>query len=502
MPDVLAAVDLGSNSFHLVVARYSHGQLVVIDRLREMVCLAAGVGPDGRLDKQVAARALACLERFGQRLRDMHARSVRVVGTNALRISRRKQAFLERARDAIGHPIEIISGMEEARLVYSGVAHTLPAEAGRRLVIDIGGGSTEIVIGEGYEPQLLESLKLGCVSMSQRFFEDGKLSARRVERARLAARVEIEPVQAAFTQRGWEGVVGSSGTVRAIGECLRERDPQSSGVSATGLARLLDELARAGNSSELGFESLTDERRPVFPGGVVILGELFEALGIEQLRMADGALRDGLLHDMIGRLTDEDPRERTVSSMFKRYQVDTAQAARVEATALEFLGQVAASWDLDDPQAELALKWAARLHEIGLDVAHSGYHRHGAYLLENADLPGFAREEQLLLARLVGAHRKKLSLTGVEDLIPPWDRRAIHLILLLRLAVLLHRGRSATALPPIELTARARTLELRFPARWLKEHPLSVEDLQLEIENLRAQGLKLRIYSGNRAAAA
>jgi exopolyphosphatase/guanosine-5'-triphosphate,3'-diphosphate pyrophosphatase len=502
VPDVLAAVDLGSNSFHLVVARYSHGQLVVIDRLREMVCLAAGVGPDGRLDKQVAARALACLERFGQRLRDMHARSVRVVGTNALRISRRKQAFLERAREAIGHPIEIISGMEEARLIYSGVAHTLPADAGRRLVIDIGGGSTEIVIGEGYEPQLLHSLKLGCVSMSLRFFAEEKLSARRVERARLAARVEIEPVQAAFLQRGWEGVVGSSGTVRAIGECLRERDPQSSGVTAAGLAQLLEDMARASNCRELGFESLTDERRPVFPGGVVILGELFEALGIEQLRMADGALRDGLLHDMVGRLTDEDPRERTVSSMLKRYHVDAVQAARVEATALEFLGQVAAGWDLDDPQAELALKWAARLHEIGLDVAHSGYHRHGAYLLENADLPGFAREEQLLLARLVGAHRKKLSLAGVEDLIPPWDRRAIYLILLLRLAVLLHRGRSATALPPIELTARARTLELRFPARWLKEHPLSVEDLQLEIDNLRAQGLKLRVYSGNRAAAA
>src|SRR5260221_13908225 len=262
VPDVLAAVDLGSNSFHLVVARYSHGQLVVIDRLREMVCLAAGVGPDGRLDKQGAARALACLERFGQRLRDMHARSVRVVGTNALRISRRKQAFLERARDAIGHPIEIISGMEEARLVYSGVAHTLPAEAGRRLVIDIGGGSTEIVIGEGYEPQLLESLKLGWVSMSLRFFEDGKLSARRVERGRLAARVEIEPVQAAFLQRGWEGGVGSSGTVRAIGGGLAERDPQGSGVTAAGLARLLDDLARAGNCRELGFGSLPDERRP------------------------------------------------------------------------------------------------------------------------------------------------------------------------------------------------------------------------------------------------
>ncbi|HLQ13329.1 MAG TPA: Ppx/GppA phosphatase family protein [Steroidobacteraceae bacterium] len=502
VPDVLAAVDLGSNSFHLVVARYSHGQLVVIDRLREMVCLAAGVGPDGRLDKQVAARALACLERFGQRLRDMHARSVRVVGTNALRISRRKQAFLERARDAIGHPIEIISGMEEARLIYSGVVHTLPAEPGRRLVIDIGGGSTEIVIGEGYEPQLLESLKLGCVSMSQRFFPDGKLSARRLERARLAARIEIEPVQAAFLKRGWERVVGSSGTVRAIGECLQEHDPQSSGVSVAGLERLLEDMGRAGNVRDLGYKSLTDERRPVFPGGVAILGQLFEALGIEQLRMADGALRDGLLHDMIGRLTDEDPRERTVSSMLKRYHVDADQAARVEATALEFLGQVAGSWELDDPQAELALKWAARLHEIGLDVAHSGYHRHGAYLLENADLPGFAREEQLLLARLVGAHRKKLSLAGVEDLIPPWDRRAIHLIMLLRLSVLLHRGRTTTALPPIELAARARTLELRFPARWLKDHPLSVEDLQLEIDNLRVQGLKLRVYSGNRAAAA
>ena len=502
MPDVLAAVDLGSNSFHLVVARYSHGQLVVIDRLREMVRLGAGVGADGRLDKQVAARALACLERFGQRLRDMHARSVRVVGTNALRISRRKQAFLERARDALGHPIEIISGMEEARLIYSGVAHTLPAEAGRRLVIDIGGGSTEIVIGEGYEPQLLESLKLGCVSLSQRFFADEKLSPKRLERARLAARVEIEPVQAAFLKLGWERVVGSSGSVRAIGDCLQERDPQVTQITAAALEELVADLARAGHCRDLGLESLTDERRPVFPGAVVILAELFDMLGLEQLRMAEGALRDGLLHDMIGRLTDEDPRERTVSSMLRRYHVDIAQADRVEATALNFLGQVAAAWELDDPHAELALKWAARLHEIGLDVAHSGYHRHGAYLLENADLPGFAREEQLLLARLVGAHRRKLSLAGVEDLIPPWDRLALNLMLLLRLAVLLHRGRSATALPPIELTARGRTLELRFPSRWLKDHPLSVEDLQQEIELLRSQGVKLRVYSGSRAAAA
>ena len=502
VPDVLAAVDLGSNSFHLVVARYSHGQLVVIDRMREMVRLGGGVGADGRLDKVVAARALACLERFGQRLRDMHARSVRVVGTNALRISRRKQAFLERARDALGHPIEIISGMEEARLIYAGVAHTLPSEPGRRLVIDIGGGSTEVVIGEGYEPLLLESLKLGCVSLSQRHFAEERLSPKRFEQARLAARVEIEPMQTRFLQRGWESVVGSSGTVRAIGECLQERDPQASAITAEGLDKLVAEMAGMSHCRELELESLTEERRPVFPGGVVILAELFAALGIEQLRMAEGALRDGLLHDMVGRLTDEDPRERTVGSMERRYHVDTAQAARVEVSALGFLAQVAESWELDDPHAELVLKWAARLHEMGLDVAHSGYHRHGAYLLENADMPGFAREEQLLLARLVGAHRRKLTLTGVEDLIPPWDRLAIYLMLLLRLAVLLHRGRSATALPPIELGAHGRTLEMRFPARWLKDHALSVEDLHQEIEYLRTQDVKLRVYSGSRAAAA
>src|ERR1700740_2665709 len=239
VPDVLAAVDLGSNSFHMVVARYSHGQLAIIDRLREMVRLAAGVAENGRIDKEVAARALACLERFGQRLRDMHADSVRVVGTNALRLAHRKQAFLERAREALGHPIEIIGGMEEARLIYSGVAHTLPSEPGRRLVADIGGGSTELVIGDGLTPLELESLQMGCVSLSERFFRDGKISAKRIERARMAARLELEPVQAAFRRRGWERCAGSSGTVRAIGEAIRELDPQAVTITAAGLQRAI-----------------------------------------------------------------------------------------------------------------------------------------------------------------------------------------------------------------------------------------------------------------------
>jgi exopolyphosphatase/guanosine-5'-triphosphate,3'-diphosphate pyrophosphatase len=479
------------------VARHSHGQLVIIDRLREMVRLASHISDDGRLDKEAAARALGCLQRFGQRLRDMNARNVRVVGTNALRVARRKQAFLERAREALGFPIEIVSGMEEARLIYSGVAHNLPSEPGKRLVVDIGGGSTEIVIGEQYEPLELESLQIGCVSLSQRYFAEGRLSHRRIERARLAARLELEPIQAAFLRRGWDRAFGSSGTVRAIAESVRQLDPTTNGVTPAGIELLLARLSDAGHTRDLDLDAVTEERRPVFPGGVVILAEIIDALGIQQLRFVEGALRDGLLYDMVGRLTRSDARERTVGSMQRRYHVDLEQAQRVEATSLEFLSQVRTPWGLSDPLAELGLKWAARLHEIGLDVAHNGYHRHGAYLLDNADMPGFAREEQQLLARLVGSHRRKLTLERLEDLIPPWDKLVLHLIVLLRLAVLLHRGRSVAALPDLELTARGRTLELRFPAKWLREHPLTVADLQQEIDYLKPQGMRLRVFSGN-----
>jgi exopolyphosphatase / guanosine-5'-triphosphate,3'-diphosphate pyrophosphatase len=496
VPDILAAVDLGSNSFHMVVARYSHGQLVIIDRLREMVRLGAGVEENGRIDKDVAARAFACLERFGQRLRDMHADNVRVVGTNALRLARRKQAFLERAREALGHPIEIISGMEEARLIYSGVAHTVPGERGRRLVVDIGGGSTELIIGEGLSPLELESLQMGCVSLSERFFRDGKLSAKRLNHARVAARLELEPVQAAFRRRGFERTYGSSGTIRAIGDAIRELDPLATSITVAGLERVIEHLAEAGHVRELALTAITDDRRPVFPGGLAILTEVLAVLGIAEMRIADGAMREGLLYDMIGRLTDEDARERAVRAMQQRYHVDHAQAERVEATALEFLGQTREPWKLgEDALADLSLKWASRLHELGLDVSHSGYHRHGAYLLENADMPGFSREEQRLLARLVGGHRRKLSLEGLEELVPPWDRNALYLIVLLRLAVLLHRGRSPAALPPIMLTARPRSLEIRFPARWLRDHPLTAADLQLEVDLLKPHGFRMRVFS-------
>jgi exopolyphosphatase/guanosine-5'-triphosphate,3'-diphosphate pyrophosphatase len=495
LPDVLAAVDLGSNSFHMVVAQYRDGQLVVIDRLREMVQLGAGLDEDGRLDKDVAARALACLQRFGQRISDMHADAVRVVGTSALRRTRRKQGFLERARDALGHPVEIIAGREEARLIYAGVSQTLPQEPGNRLVVDIGGGSTELIVGRGIEPLELESVNLGCVGMSARFFDEGKLSAKRFDRALLMGRQYLEPVQATFLQRGWDSVAGSSGTARSVLEACREIDSRATTITTAGLEAIIEILCEAGRTDAIPLQAVTPERRNVFAGGVAIMAAVFSQLKISQMRWSEGAMREGLLYDMIGRFTDEDARERTVKSMQLRYHVDLMQAARVEHTALRLLSQVQESWQLQDPLAELALVWACRLHEIGLDVAHSGYHRHGAYLLENADMPGFAREEQLLLARLVGAHRRKLLLDGIEELTPPWDVRGLYLMLILRIAVLLHRDRSETPIPEVTLVGRPRTLELRFRVRSFRDHPLTAADLNDEIDHLRAQGLRLRVFT-------
>jgi exopolyphosphatase/guanosine-5'-triphosphate,3'-diphosphate pyrophosphatase len=335
--------------------------------------------------------------------------------------------------------------------------------------------------------------------LSERFFSDGKLSVKRFNSARVAARLELEPIQAAYRRRGWQTTYGSSGTVRAIGDVVRELDPAAKGITVAGLERVLRQMGEAGHVRELKFSSLTEDRRPVFPGGLAILMEVLSVLEIKEMRIADGAMREGLLYDMVGRLTDEDARERTVRAMQRRYHVDFAQAERVEATAIEFLQATREAWKLTDPLADLGLKWASRLHEMGLDVSHNGYHRHGAYLTENADMPGFSREEQRLLARLIGGHRRKLSLEGLDELVPPWDRSALYLIVLLRLAVLLHRGRSPTALPDIQLTAKPRSLEVKFPGRWLRDHPLTIADLQQEIDHLKPDGFRLRVFSSARA---
>jgi exopolyphosphatase/guanosine-5'-triphosphate,3'-diphosphate pyrophosphatase len=485
-------VDLGSNSFHMLVARFDHGQLTVIDRLREMVRLGSGLDERGRLSDASQARALATLRRFGERLRDMQAGRVRVVGTNTLRKAKSTGRFLQRAAKALGHPVQIISGIEEARLIYLGASHNLPLVDGPQIVVDIGGGSTEIIAGRGFVPAAMESLTVGCVSLTERCFPNGRLSGKNFERARLQVSLELEPVRSQFRKVEPAQVAGTSGTIRAAHAVLTALNRAPQGVTIEGLEYLIREMASAGHAADLRLPELSPERAEVFPGGVAILVEVMRGLGLARMVVADGALREGILYDMIGRLTDEDARVRTVRAMAARYQVDRPQAERVEATAMHLFGQAREDWDLGGDH-QLLLAWASRLHELGLDIAHAHYHRHGAYVLANADMPGFPREEQQVLACLVLAHRRKFDRSVFTPLPPEWQRPALRLAILLRLAALIHRSRTGGSAPDLRLRVQGRTLRLQVPAAWLEGSPLTLADLERERDYLDEADYKLQI---------
>lgn len=491
--DQVAAIDLGSNSFHMVVARLDGAGLKVMDRLREPVRLAAGLGPDKRLDPAAVERALECLERFGQRLRELPSGAVRAVGTNTLRKARDRRPFLAAAGRALGHDIEIVSGYEEARLIYLGVAHSLADDEDRRLVMDIGGGSTELIIGERFAPRLMESLHVGCVSATAVHFPDGRITARRLARAELATRRELEPVAAGFRELGWSRAVGASGTIRAIERILRESGWSPGGITPAGLQRLRKALVAAGHVERLALKGLGAERAQVIPGGFAVLAGAFEHLGLERMEAADGALREGLLYDLLGRIRHEDVRSASVTGLARRYHADAAQAARVETTALYLLDQAAAGWRLEGAATRRMLGWAAQLHEAGLDISHSQYHKHGAYIVGWSDLAGFSRDEQQVLATLVRAHRRKFPLGQFRELSGDWRRTAVHLGVLLRLAVVLHRGRSPQPLPAVTLAVDGRELALRFPAGWLERHPLARADLEEEAAYLANAGFTLTL---------
>jgi exopolyphosphatase/guanosine-5'-triphosphate,3'-diphosphate pyrophosphatase len=491
-PEMIAAIDLGSNSFHMIVARVDDGDLQVIDRLREMVRLGAGLDEQRRLIPEVRARAIDCLERFGQRIKELPAGSVRAVGTNALRQTRESGDFLEEAQAALGHPIEIISGHEEARLVYLGVAHGLAADTEQRLVVDIGGGSTELIIGEGFDTKRRESLYMGCVSMSRIHFPDGRISAKAMDRAELAAALELRPIRRDYRRIGWQTAIGSSGTIRSIKEVVRNAGWSEAGITLESLQKLRQALICFGHVDELQLEGLKQERHAVFPGGVAILLAVFKTLHIKQMQVSAEALREGLLYEMLGRSQHEDVRERTVASLCSRYGVDLANAQLVENTAQALFAQVADRWDLGSKYGDI-LGWAARLHEIGLTVSHSQFHKHGAYLINNSDLSGFSRQEQALLAALIQGHRRKFSAAIFETLPSSIHEHARRICLLLRLAVLLHRGRSASLEVEPQLKAGNKHLKLKFPAGWLDAHPLTQMELEQEATRLNDAGIKLSV---------
>lgn len=492
--DALAAVDLGSNSFHMVIGSLVDGELVLVDRLREQVQLAAGLDAQKQLSADARERALACLARFEQRLRELPPDRVRAVGTSTLRSLRDAEEFLEEAEAALGRPIEVISGAEEGRLIYLGVAHRLADDAGTRLVVDIGGGSTECILGERFESSLVHSLHMGCVSWSRRHFPDGKLTAKAMERAELAARRELKGIARAYRESGWTEAVGSSGTISALDEIVRLNELSVDGLSLAALDAVRAMLLERGHIDALDIAGLKSERAPVLAGGLAILRACFESLGIERMATTSGALREGVLYDVLGRIRHEDVRERTVARLAERYGVDRAHGARVERTALSLLAQTEASWGLDDQRSRRLLGWAARLHEIGLAVSYRHHHRHGAYLLGHADLLGFSHADQRFLAAIVGAHRRKLGSSALGGL--PRGARGVEcrrLIALLRLANLLNRSRAPIPVPPLRLAPDGAQLVLVAPASWLAEHPLTRLDLEEECRANRGTDLELRL---------
>ena len=477
----------------MIVGELRHGQLTVIDRLRETVRLAEGLSDSGDLSDDARARALDCLSRFGERLRDMHAANVRAAGTSTVRRAREDSRFIAEAEAALGHPIEVISGIEEARLIYKGVTHSMPPNAGMRLVMDIGGGSTELILGQGPEPLALESVHLGCVTMTERNFPDGHITRQGFESARIAARLELRPVKAFFRQAADIESIGTSGTILATENVARELGIiDSHELTLAAVETLIARVLEFDDIAAVSLKGLSERRAQVWPGGLAILAELLSALRVKSLQVSDGALREGLLYDLLGRLRHEDARERSVHAMASRYHVDKAQAERVADTASNLLMQCVDQWNLEIPFYAQVLDWSSRLHEIGLDISHDEFERHGAYIAEHADLPGFPRAEQRLVAFLIGSQRYQVNRQYLNLLPKSWRNSAMRLAILLRLAVLLNRSRSQVSLPPIALKTDNRSLELSFDKEWLQANPLTVADLERERGYLENMGYELR----------
>ena len=485
-----AGIDLGSNSFHMVLARADNeGRLTFVDRHKEYVRLAGGLDEENRLTPEIIDRALSCLARFGDRLDELGPSQVRVVGTNTLRQARNSEEFLKRAETVLGHRIDIISGLEEARMVYRGVSCDFD-RIGRRLVVDIGGGSTELILGTNSEPEVLDSLYMGCVSWTQRFFPDGRITQKAQKKAFMAARRELGSSMRRYRGQ-FDFAVGSSGTINAIERTLIQSKISPDGITPEALEILSKNLCEIGHNHSIQLPGISPERSAVLPGGLAVLRGVIHTLQVDHMVASTTALREGLLVDMVGRLQQGDVRGRTVQRLVERFQIDEGHAVRVRNTALHIYDQIAPDWELANTELRKLLMWASDLHEIGLFMCYSGHHKHGSYLLANADLPGFSRQDQRALAAMVLGHRGRFSAERLNQLRP---RRMVpyRLIAMLRAAVRLHRRRSATPLPPFKAHLRETALCLEFPPNWLKSRPLTTADLKLERDRCQEVGLTLR----------
>ena len=491
---IVAAVDLGSNSFHMIIASLEeNGTLKIIDRIKEMVRLGAGLDYRNNLDEETQKRALDCLSRFSQRLQNINKKDIRIAGTNTLRIAKNANKFIKKAKKVLNFQVDIISGLEEARLVYHGAVYSLAALGNKRLVVDIGGGSTEVIIGFDNKPKKLESLHMGCVSITKKFFPDGVITRSRLKAADIYTRQKVVSIRDDYLKTGWDQCVGTSGSIRSISKVLLTSGITDGTITEKGIKQLLDMLLKFEIINKIKLEGLNNDRQQVFIGGVIVLNSIFKALKLKEMTASDGALREGLMLDIVGRIKHDDIREISVGQLASRYDVRQEHAQNVIKSCNYLYNKVAKTWSLKDENHPLLLTWAAQLHEIGLAISHSGYNKHGAYLALNSDMPGFSMQEQQLLSLFIRYHRQKFLLDDFEYFSSKHRKTIFYLITLLRLAVILNRSIPEYQEPDFMLEAKKKSLTLKFPEHWFDENPLTMADLENEIDYLDTIGFEFKI---------
>lgn len=488
----IAAIDIGSNSFHLSVVRVVNGTLQPLVTDKRMVRLADGLGADYILSDDAMLRGIEVLKSFAETIQELHSSSVRAVATHTLRRAQNRNEFLRLARKTMPVPIEIISGDEEARLIYQGVAHTTHLE-GRRFVVDIGGGSTEFAIGEQFNILQLSSQPIGCVTYTKRYFSGGHISQNAFKAAELAASQRLEIIDRRFCNTGWSSAVGCSGTVKAIAQFWENYAGNFDGVITSEIIKKTRKsLIKAGNV--INIEGVDEHRKAVLPAGLAILKAVFKRLGVVEMSLSDSALREGVLYELTDRMQHEDIRERTINSLALRYDIDVTQAERVQKTADTLLeGAMSAFTENELASAKRILKWAIQLHEIGLHINRRGIHKHSSYIIDNTELPGFSREEQELLAQLLINYRKGFNRKNFSDFTLYEENKVVLLATILRLAILLNIRRLDDFTPKMRCRASIKKIELTFSDNWLLNHPVIHQDLQTEIKTFEQNDIILII---------
>ena len=487
-----AVIDLGSNSFHMLITRQLANSVQVVDKVKRKVRLASGLDKNNLLSETAIARGLECLSFFAERLQDIPPDNIRIVATATVRLATNRDLFLSAANHVLGHKIVLLSGLQEAENIYLGVAHT-SCSAKDKLVLDIGGASTELIIGSGFSIKHAISVDMGCVTFNKLFFADGKITKNSFSNATAHAKKTLAPHLTHYKALGWQAVLGGSGTIQALAEVLMfEKKPAL--ITLTFLHQIKTKIQQFNYIDDIRIGGLSSERIPVFASGLTILIALFESLNIDQLQLSSGALREGLLYEMLPNSRNIAIRYRTLNGLSLKFHIDTLHAQRIQNQVTTLLGNFAPTWQLVDENHAQLLNAATSLHEIGLLLEYKRHQQHGAYLLNNADIPGFEQAERQFIAAMVKLYKGGIDVELLKSLSIMSFNHACYYLAILRLAIILCRRRQDDVLPDYQAKVDENTIYLCLPELWLQQHPLIADELLQEHKELQKIGLRLTIY--------